>query len=294
MELLEVAKRAAAAGAAVISENVDKPRSIEYKGTIDLVTNTDKASEEAVLKVITDAFPNHAILGEEGGVFGDTSSDYLWVVDPLDGTTNFAHSYPCFAVSVGVLRGGVPVAGVVVEFAGGRGSWVQRTYSATRGGGAHLGGTRISASACSDLQRALLVTGFGYEHDEAWAANLELFKHFTDVTQGVRRLGAAAVDLCHVALGIVDGYWEYRLKPWDLAAGVLIAEEAGALVTTMDGEPFSVFSRSVLAANEGVHGAIVARTRAATTALAAEGMDFSPWFVPQGYRIKAISDEPES
>ncbi|CAL8460782.1 g313 [Coccomyxa elongata] len=283
-DLLEVAERAAKAGAAVVSERVDKPRNIEFKGATDLVTDTDKASEDAVLSVLRASFPDHALLGEEGGISGDVNSEYLWCVDPLDGTTNFAHGYPCFAVSVAVLQKGDPVAGVVVEFAGGPGSWVTKTYSAAKGKGAFLNGSSIKVSRCKDVNQSLLVTGFGYEHDDAWMANLELFKDFTDESRGVRRLGAAAVDLCHVALGIVEAYWEYRLKPWDMAAGVLIAKEAGAKITTMDGRPFTVFSRSVLAANEVIHSSILERTQPETEALMQKGIDLSPWFLPEGYQ----------
>jgi myo-inositol-1(or 4)-monophosphatase len=200
-ELLEVAQRAASAGAAIVLDRVDKPRSISYKGATDLVTDTDQASEDAILAAIREAYPDHALLGEEGGVSGDTSSEYLWVVDPLDGTTNFAHGYPSFAVCVACLRHALPVAATVVEFAGGPGTWVTRTYSAARYGGAFLNGTPITVSRTHDLQKSLLVTGFGYEHDEAWLANIGLFKEFTDVTQGVRRLGSAAIDMCHVASG---------------------------------------------------------------------------------------------
>ena len=271
----------------VVRAALDKPRTISFKGATDLVTETDAASEDAILAVLRAAHPTHAILGEEGGVSGDTSSDYLWCVDPLDGTTNFAHGYPSFAVSVGVLRHAVPVAGVVIEFVGGPGAWATKTYAASRNGGATLNGKPIAASRTSDVTRSLLVTGFGYDHDAAWSANLDLFRHFTDVSQGVRRLGAASVDLCHVALGVVDAYWEFRLKPWDVAAGVLIVEEAGGRVTTMDGNPFSPFSRSVLATNDALHETIQEHTEAATVRLREDGMDFSPWYIPKGFIVKS-------
>ncbi|CAK0745527.1 Phosphatase impl1, chloroplastic [Coccomyxa viridis] len=284
-KLLEVAERAAKAGAAVIAEKVDKPRDIEFKGATDLVTDTDKASEEAVLSVLREAFPDHALLGEEGGVSGDTSSDYLWCIDPLDGTTNYAHKYPSFGVSVAVLEKAEAVAGVVVEFAGGPGTWIQRTYTGAKGKGAYMNGQRIHVSQCKDVGMSLLVTGFGYDHDEAWAANVELFKQFTDASRGVRRLGAAAVDLCHTALGVVDGYWELRLKPWDMSAGVVIAREAGAKITQMDGKPFSPFSRSIVVANEGMLPNILEKTVPATKSLMEKGIDLSPWFVPEGYKV---------
>ncbi|KAH8486200.1 hypothetical protein H0E87_025279 [Populus deltoides] len=218
-------------------------------------------SEAAILEVVRRNFGDHLILGEEGGIIGDTLSDYLWCIDPLDGTTNFAHGYPSFAVSVGVLFQGNPAAASVVEFAGGPMAWNTRTFSATAGGGAFCNGQKIHASPTAQLsdhvEQSLLVTGFGYEHDDPWATNIELFKEFTDVSRGVRRPGAAAVDMCHVALGIVEAYWEYRLKPWDMAAGVLIVEEAGGTVSRMDGGKFCVSDRSVLVSNGALHAKMI-------------------------------------
>ncbi|XP_047960286.1 phosphatase IMPL1, chloroplastic isoform X2 [Salvia hispanica] len=220
--LLEVIEIAAKTGAQVIMDAVNKPRNITYKGLTDLVTDTDKMSEAAILDVVKKNFQDHLILGEEGGIIGDSSSDYLWCIDPLDGTTNFAHCYPSFAVSIGVLYKGKPAAASVVEFVGGPKCWNTRTFTAAAGKGAFCNGEKIHVSQTDTVERSLLVTGFGYEHDDPWATNMELFKEFTDVSRGVRRLGAAAVDMSHVALGIVEAYWEYRLKPWDMAAGVLI------------------------------------------------------------------------
>lgn len=182
-ELRAVAARAADAGAAVVRAALDKPRNVQYKGALDLVTDTDKGSEEAVLAVVRAAFPHHAVLGEEGGVSGDVSSPYLWCIDPLDGTTNFSHSYPSFGVSVAVTRAGVPLAGCVVEFAGGPRAWVTRRYTAAKGRGAECNGAPLRVTTTAELRRALLVTGFGYDHGEDWLTNLELFKHFTDVCQ---------------------------------------------------------------------------------------------------------------
>ncbi|KAK4860404.1 hypothetical protein QYF36_023050 [Acer negundo] len=273
--LLKVVETAATTGAEVVMNAVNKPRNITYKGVTDLVTDTDKSSEAAILQVIKKNFGDHLILGEEGGIIGDTSSDYLWCIDPLDGTTNFAHSYPSFAVSVGVLFKGNPAAAAVVEFVGGPMCWNTRLFSATAGGGAFCNGQQIHASQTDQVERSLLVTGFGYEHDDAWLTNIELFKEFTDVSRGVRRLGAAAVDMCHVALGIVEGYWEYRLKPWDMAAGVLMVEEAGGTVTRMDGGKFSVFDRSVLVSNGVLHAKLLERIAPATEELKSKGIDFS-------------------
>lgn len=282
--LLQVATTAAQTGAKVVMDAVNKPRSITYKGLTDLVTETDKMSETAILEVVKKNFEDHLILGEEGGIIGDVASDYLWCIDPLDGTTNFAHGYPSFAVSVGVLYRGNPTAATVVEFVGGPMCWNTRIFTATAGGGAFCNGQRIEVSVTDQVERSLLVTGFGYEHDEAWATNIELFKEFTDVSRGVRRLGAAAVDMCHVALGIVEAYWEYRLKPWDMAAGVLMVEEAGGTVSRMDGGKFCVFDRSVLVSNGVIHAKLLERIGPATEGLKSKGIDFSLWYKPEDYR----------
>lgn len=282
-QLIQVVETAAKTGAQVVMEAVNKPRNIVYKGLTDLVTETDKMSEAAILEVVKKNFGDHLILGEEGGIIGDTSSDYLWCIDPLDGTTNFAHSYPSFAVSVGVLFRGNPAAAAVVEFVGGPMCWNTRIFSAAAGGGAFCNGQKIHVSQTDKVEQSLLVTGFGYEHDDAWATNIELFKEFTDVSRGVRRLGAAAVDMCHVGLGIVEAYWEYRLKPWDMAAGVLIVEEAGGTVTRMDGGKFSVFDRSVLVSNGVLHSKLLERISPPTESLKSKGIDFSLWFKPDDY-----------
>ncbi|XP_074278007.1 phosphatase IMPL1, chloroplastic [Silene latifolia] len=283
-ELLQVVEKSAKVGAQVIMEAVYKPRKISYKGLTDLVTETDKMSEAAILEVVRTNFKDHLILGEEGGIIGDSSSDYLWCIDPLDGTTNFAHGYPSFAVSVGVLFRGRPVAAAVVEFVGGAMCWNTRTFTATAGGGAFCNGQRIQVSTTDLVERSLLVTGFGYEHDDAWLTNINLFKEFTDISRGVRRLGAAAVDMCHVAIGIVDAYWEYRLKPWDMAAGVLIVEEAGGAVTRMDGGKFCVYDRSVLVSNGSIHPKLLEKIGPATERLKEKSMDFSLWYKPENYR----------
>ncbi|KAM0880645.1 hypothetical protein ACQ4PT_033436 [Festuca glaucescens] len=203
-ELLGVIQAAAKAGAEVVMEAVNKPRNIQYKGTADLVTDTDKLSESVILEVVTKNFKDHLILGEEGGIIGDSLSEYLWCIDPLDGTTNFAHGYPSFSVSIGVLFRGKPAAATVAM--------------------------------------VLIVMGKRFMSVQR-----------TSFFPGVRRLGSAAADMSHVGLGITEAYWEYRLKPWDMAAGVLIVEEAGGVVSRMDGREYTVFDRSVLVSNGAVH-----------------------------------------
>ncbi|KAH8492633.1 hypothetical protein H0E87_022010 [Populus deltoides] len=295
-QLIQVVETAAKTGAEVVMDAVNKPRNITYKGLTDLVTDTDKMSEAAILEVVRRNFGDHLILGEEGrnhrryiirlSMVHRSSSDLKLsnIAIYVDGTTNFAHGYPSFAVSVGVLFRGNPAAAAVVEFVGGPMAWNTRTFTAIAGGGAFCNGQKIHASQTDRVEQSLLVTGFGYEHDDPWATNIELFKEFTDVSRGVRRLGAAAVDMCHVALGIVEAYWEYRLKPWDMAAGALIVEEAGGTVSRMDGGKFCVFDRSVLVSNGVLHAKLLERIAPATEKLKSKGIDFSLWYKPENYR----------
>ncbi|CAN1806159.1 Phosphatase IMPL1, chloroplastic [Linum perenne] len=244
-QLIQVVETAAKTGAEVVMDAVNKPRNITYKGLTDLVTDTDKMSEAAILEVVNKNFGDHLILGEEGGIIGDSLSDYLWCIDPLDGTTNFAHGYPSFAVSVGVLYQGRPAAAAVVEFVGGPMAWNTRMFSATAGGGAFCNGQRIHASQTDMVERSLLVTGFGYEHDDAWSTNIELFKEFTDVSR--------------------------------------VVEEAGGTVTRMDGGKFCVFDRSVLVSNGVLHSKLLERIAPPTEELKNKGIDFSLWFKPENY-----------
>ncbi|XP_052486822.1 phosphatase IMPL1, chloroplastic isoform X2 [Gossypium raimondii] len=277
-ELIEVVEAAARAGAEVVMDAVNKPRNVAYKGLADLVTDTDKMSEIAILEVIKKNFADHLILGEEGGIAGDTSSDYLWCVDPLDGTTNFAHCYPSFAVSVGVLFQGNPAAATVEKE-----RWHYCFFMCRWN---LLGDLCVGIPVHILLllvEQSLLVTGFGCEHNDAWNTNFELFKEFTSISRGVRRLGGAAVDMCHVALGVTEGYWEYHLKPWDMAAAVLIIEEAGGVVTRMDGGKLCVFDKSVLVSNGAIHAKLLERIAPATEKLKSKGIDFSLWYKPENY-----------
>jgi len=249
----DVAVRAGKSAADLILSALDKPRIPDYKGKTDLVTITDKESEQLICDIIHEEFPKHGILAEESGS-SSPDADYQWIIDPLDGTTNFVHGYPSFAVSIGVLYQGRPIVGVVLELPS------NRLFSALRGKGANCNGDSIRVSEVTALNNSLLVTGFGYEHGEKWKANMKLFQKLTDLTQGVRRLGAASVDLCHVALGIVDGFWEFDLHPWDTAAGILILTEAGGNVTQMDGKQFSIYEDNILATNGALHPPLEAYT----------------------------------
>jgi len=244
--ILSVAVDAALLAVNVIMSAKDKQVTSEHKGTTDLVTEIDRSAEAIIISTIKDHFPSHSILAEESGK-QDELSDVLWVIDPLDGTTNFVHGYPAFAVSIGVLIQGVPTIGVVVEMP------TIKLYTAVKGKGAFVEAEPLSVSTTSELIQSLLVTGFGYEHGNNWNTNMDLFKSFTDKTQGVRRLGAAAVDICHVACGKVDAYWEFDLSPWDSAAGIVIAQEAGAKITRMDGGDYSIYDKQILISNGRLH-----------------------------------------
>ena len=220
----DVAVRAGKSAAELILSALDKPRVPDYKGKTNLVTKTDKESEELICAIIHAEFPKHGILAEESGS-SFPNADYQWIDDPLDGKTKLVHGYPSFAVSIGVLYQGRPIVGVVLELPS------NRLFSSIRGKGATCNGDSIQVSDVSSLSDSLLVTGFGYDHNDKWKTNMRLFQILTDKTQGVRRLGAASVDLCHVAMGMVDGFWEFDLHPWDTAAGMLILTEDGGTVT---------------------------------------------------------------
>ena len=212
-KLLDVAVEASLAASDLIMEALQKPKTSNHKGTTDLVTATDLESEKIIKAIIKASFSDHSVLAEETGK--ETSeSNYLWVIDPLDGTTNFVHGYPSFGVSIGVYFNREPIASAIIEMP------TLKLYTAIKGKGAFCEGKEIYASKTSSIQDSLMVTGFGYEHGENWEKNMGLFRHFTDITQGVRRLGAAAIDMCHVACGKADAYWEYDIKPWDIGAGI--------------------------------------------------------------------------
>jgi len=249
-DLLQAAVESAIAASHIIMDALDSPQVADFKGKTDLVTETDHRSEKKIKSILKSSFPEHSFLAEESGEEA-TSSDYLWIIDPLDGTTNFVHGYPSFGVSIGLYHQNTPQIGVVLEMPH------AILYSAIKGEGAWCDGQPISCSTISVLENSLLVTGFGYEHGENWEKNMLLFKSFTDKTQGVRRLGAAAVDLCHVAAGKVDGFWEFDLHPWDTAAGFIIAREAGAIVTQMDGSDYSIYNNNILVTNPILHDKMV-------------------------------------
>jgi myo-inositol-1(or 4)-monophosphatase len=222
---------------------------IEYKGDVDLVTVADRKSEALIIERIRGRFPSHDVMGEEGTRI-ETGSEYKWYVDPLDGTTNFAHGYPVFCVSLAVERSSQRIAGVIYD------PTRDEMFTAERDGGARLNGVPIHVSATSNLGECLLGTGFP-SHKRHKNPNIHFYHQLTLRTHGVRRAGSAALDLCNVAAGRYDGFWEFNLNPWDTAAGVLIVEEAGGQVTDFSGGPFEIASHETLASNGLVHGALL-------------------------------------
>jgi myo-inositol-1(or 4)-monophosphatase len=229
----------------------EQEHEIKYKGVIDLVTEVDHKSEEYLLGEIKRMFPSHQIVSEEAGLLPGRGGDE-WLVDPLDGTVNYAHGIPIFCVSIAYACDNEVVLGVVYD------PMRDELFSAQRGQGAWMNGRALHASHPAELQRSLLVTGFPYD---AWSNpvnNLDHFVAFSKISQGVRRLGSAAIDLCYVAAGRFDGYWELFLHPWDLAAGGLVAAEAGALVTNLQGQADILTPPcSLVAAPASIHGRIL-------------------------------------
>lgn len=231
----------------IIREGFGKKLTLEYKSnTSDFVTNIDKAAESRIINFIKKEYPTHNILAEESGV-QNNDSEYTWVIDPLDGTMNFAHGLPIFSVSIAVMKNSEIIAGVVYDVMN------DTIYSAEKGSGAFQNEKRIVVNENSDLEKSLLVTGFPYNIKENPDFAIERFIKFLINSRGVRRLGSAALDLCHVANGTFDGYWEVNLQSWDMAAGILLVEEAGGKITNFGNEQIDIFSKQILATNSKVH-----------------------------------------
>lgn len=219
--------------------------------TIDLVTDADVRSEQAIVEAIAKAFPTHRILAEEKGLHTKSESPYTWIIDPLDGTTNFAHGFPAYCVSIGLEHQGRTILGVVLD------PTRDELFVAEAGVGAAVNGVPLQVSTTPAIDGALLVTGFAYDIRESTRNNLGHFARFALRTQGIRRTGAAALDLCYVAAGRFDGFWEMKLHPWDTAAGALMVQEAGGLVTDFKGDPFSNYRDEIVASNRLIHMAMV-------------------------------------
>jgi myo-inositol-1(or 4)-monophosphatase len=242
---LEVAIEAAQEGGCVLMEEFARPADISYKGDADLVTQADRRSEQIVVERLRREFPEHAIVAEEGGG-SESKSPFRWYVDPLDGTTNFAHHFPAFAISIGLEEAGELIAGVIYNPANGE------LFTAERGQGACLNYKPIHVSQTERLAVSLLGTGFP-THKRTENPNIHYYWQFTLASHGVRRVGAAALDLCMVACGRLDGFWEFGLKSWDTAAGTLLVREAGGRVTDFSGKPFMPGERVCLASNGLIH-----------------------------------------
>ena len=246
---LEVAVAAAAAAGQVLRDRFGQRLDVQYKGEVDLVTEADEKAEQTIKEALQEAFPTYGMLAEEGGsLTGEGES--RWIVDPLDGTTNYAHGLPIFAVSIALERAGQVILGVVHD------PMAQETYVAERGGGATLNGQPIGVSDTDELIRALLATGFPYDRDDLPAV-VDLFGRFAVLTQSMRRLGSAALDMCYVAAGRLDGYYERGIKAWDIAAGCLILEEAGGKITDYGGHELHLERGEVVASNGPLHPDLV-------------------------------------
>ncbi len=241
-----IAVEAARNAGAIVEEYARKGFRVEHKDAVNLVTDADTRAEQVIVEAIRRAFPDHQILAEERGQAGSTSP-YKWVIDPLDGTTNFAHGFPAYCVSIGVEYQGRCILGVVFD------PTRQELFAAEAGGGAFLNGTLLRVSRASRLDAALLVTGFAYDIRESEQNNLDHFARFALRAQGIRRTGTAALDLCYVAAGRFDGFWELKLHPWDTAAGSVILLEAGGRLSDLSGGSFSIYGKELVASNGLVH-----------------------------------------
>ncbi|MEO5510484.1 MAG: inositol monophosphatase family protein, partial [Longimicrobiales bacterium] len=265
--LLAVARDAAAAAVGVHRTHVGHVDIEQWteKGTSDFVTHVDHEAEAEIVSRIRSAFPDHAILAEEAASMEprtDTAvggSGWTWIVDPLDGTTNFLHSYPMYGVSIAASFNGVLQVGLVQN------SVTDELWHATRNGGAFRNGRPIQVSGMEALRRSLIGTGFPFKALDLLPRYLVQFDRVLRNSSGIRRAGSAALDLCHVATGFFDGFWELALQPWDIAAGTLIVREAGGIVTTIDGDENVVKTGSVLAGNAAIHEALAALLRGETT-----------------------------
>ncbi len=251
------ARKAAELASGILLEGMTRKIEIGYKGRINLVTEIDLASERAVIDTLSREFPDHSFLAEESGrTAPGGESPHRWIIDPLDGTTNYAHRYPCFCISLAFESAGTVLYGLVVD------PLRKMCYEALAGRGATLDGHPISVSEETLPGRSLLATGFSYSHaDTPRLRNMATFEGFSREVQGIRRSGSAALDLCHVAMGVLDGFWERNLSPWDTAAATLIVREAGGKVTDGLGGLFHLEAPLVVASNGLIHGFMLDKIR---------------------------------
>jgi myo-inositol-1(or 4)-monophosphatase len=256
MEVFErVARAAVEEASAMLRATWREAKTVEHKGAVDIVTETDRAIEAVVVAQLRSAFPDHLIVAEESSGSGELvpppSDRHVWYLDPLDGTTNFAHAYPQFAVSLALAEGRDLLFGIVHD------PIRDETFVAQRGRGATLNGDPIRSSATPDLEYALLATGFPYDRRQHLDFYLSFVADFIHRSQGIRRNGSAALDLCYVACGRLDGFWEWKLHPWDTAAGVLVVQESCGTVSDFSGGPFDLYGQQTLASNGHLHADMV-------------------------------------
>ena len=254
--MLNVAIEAAKEAGKFLKFNLGKVKDIQHKvgQETNLVTEIDRQSEQLIIGIIKRHFPHHDFLAEESGLRpaqsgtgGEKKSEYRWIIDPLDGTVNYTHHFPCFAVSVGLEKNGEIFLGVVYD------PNLDELFTAEKGRGAFVNGKRMSVSRTDALIRSLLVTGFPYDIKDNPDRAVEHFINFLKEAQAIRRMGSAAIDLAYVATGRIDGFWEVSLNPWDTAAGILLVQEAGGKVTDFMGNPYSIYQKPILASNGVIH-----------------------------------------
>jgi myo-inositol-1(or 4)-monophosphatase len=245
-ESLKSAEEASKMAGEMLRQNIDASREIVYKGAVNLVTDFDKHSQEIIFSHLSSRFPDHDFLAEED-LCEQKGSEFRWIIDPIDGTTNYAHNFPIFCVSIAMEWKKKVVCGVIYD------PMREEMFSAISGKGSVMNGHRIHISSTSDLDRSLLATGFPYDVRESEVNNIDHFSNFATRVQAIRRCGSAALDLCYVACGRFDGFWELKLSPWDVAAGVLMVEEAGGHVSDFQGERTSIYGKDLLASNGLIH-----------------------------------------
>ena len=248
--LLDIAISAVKESGRIQKEWLARDKKVELKGAINLVTEVDRICEDKIIEIIKEAFPEHNILTEETPM-PEGISPFRWIIDPLDGTTNYAHGYPCFCTSVAVEMEREIVLGTIYD------PLLDELFTAQKGKGTFLNGERIAVSTTEQLTNALICTGFPYDLRESPVNNLNHFANFIMEARAIRRDGSAALDLCYVAAGRFDGFWELKLNPWDVAAGKLIVEEAGGVMSNFSGGPLDIYGQETLASNGRIHKEMV-------------------------------------